>query len=111
MKINNIYQGNCIDVLNKKIKKKIVSLIFADPPYNLSGNGLQWKGNQTGGDWFMVNEQWDKMTEPEYVQFTMRWIGACHSVLKGNGAIYISCTYHNLAEVMIVQLMNFQFKN
>jgi DNA modification methylase len=42
--------------------KNLVDLIFADPPYNLSGNGLKWKGNKTGGDWYMVDEAWDKMT-------------------------------------------------
>ena len=56
MKINHIYFGNCIKVLNNKIKKNSIDLIFADPPYNLSGNALKWKGNKTGGDWFMINE-------------------------------------------------------
>jgi site-specific DNA-methyltransferase (adenine-specific) len=102
MKTNTIYTGDCIKILNEKIDEKSVELIFADPPYNLSGNGLKWEGNKTGGDWYMVNEEWDKMTAHEYMQFTRKWIGACHKVLKDNGSIYISCTYHNLAEVMIV---------
>jgi len=50
----------------------------------------------------MVNEEWDKMSALEYVQFTRKWISACHKVLKDNGSIYISCTYHNFAEIMIV---------
>jgi len=87
-------------------------LIFADPPYNLSGNGLKWEGNKTGGDWYMVNEKWDKMTAPEYMRFTRKWIGACHKVLRDNGSIYISCTYHNLAEVMIVlKQLDFKINN
>src|SRR3989338_1082215 len=57
----------------------------------------------------MVNEEWDKMTAPEYLQFTRKWIGACYEVLKGHGSIYISCTYHNIAEVMIV-LKQLDFK-
>lgn len=109
MKINTIYQDDCVKVLNEKINKKSVDLIFADPPYNLSGNGLKWKGNKTGGDWYMVNEEWDKMTDLEYMQFTKKWIGASHKALKDNGSIYISCTFHNLAEVMIA-LKQFNFK-
>lgn len=109
MKKNLIYSGDCIDILNNEIDKKSVDLIFADPPYNLSGNGLKWEGNKTGGDWYMVNEEWDKMTAPEYLQFTRKWIGACYEVLKGHGSIYISCTYHNIAEVMIV-LKQLDFK-
>lgn len=98
--------------MNEKIDERSVELIFADPPYNLSGNGLKWKGNKTGGDWYMMNEKWDKMTVPEYVQFTKEWIEACHRVLKSNGSIYISCTYHNFAEVMVVlKWLGFKINN
>lgn len=112
MKTNTIYTGDCIKILNEKIDEKSVELIFADPPYNLSGNGLKWQGNKTGGDWYMVNEKWDKMTAPEYLQFTRKWIGACHKVMRDNGSIYISCTYHNLTEVMIVlKQLDFKINN
>ena len=112
MKKNIICNGDCIEILNKKIDENSIDLIFADPPYNLSGNGLKWKGNKTGGDWYMVNEEWDKMTAPEYMQFTKKWIRACHHTLKDNGSIYICCTYHNIAEVMIVlKQLNFKINN
>ncbi|RLD60108.1 MAG: site-specific DNA-methyltransferase [Bacteroidetes bacterium] len=109
MKKNIIYCGDCIKILNNNVDDESVNLVFADPPYNLSGGGLKWKGNKTGGDWYMVNEEWDKMTESDYLKFTQNWITACHKVLKDNGSIYISCTYHNLAEVMIV-LKQLKFK-
>ena len=82
MKVNIIYQGDCIKVLNEKIDEKSVDLIFADPPYNLSGNDLKWEGNKTGGDWYMVNEEWDKMTAPEYMQFTRNGLNKTKSMLK-----------------------------
>lgn len=112
MKTNIIYNGDCINILNKKIDKESIDLIFADPPYNLSGNGLKWKGNKTGGDWYMVNEQWDKMTAPEYIKFTRKWLGACDRALKDKGSIYIACSYHNIAEVMIVlKQLDFKINN
>jgi site-specific DNA-methyltransferase (adenine-specific) len=112
MKKNMIYHGDCIELLNEKIGKKSIDLIFADPPYNLSGNKLKWEGNKTGGDWYMVNEVWDKMTAPEYIQFTRKWIGGCHRVLKDKGAIYIACSYHNIGEVMIVlKKLGFKINN
>jgi site-specific DNA-methyltransferase (adenine-specific)/modification methylase len=112
MKKDIIHQGDCIEILNKKIDKESVDLIFADPPYNLSGNGLKWKGNKTGGDWYMVNEEWDKMSTPEYMQFTRKWIGASHKALKNTGSIYIACSYHNIAEVMIVlKQLDFKINN
>ena len=100
MKINTIHNGDCIEILNKQVDLESIDLIFADPPYNLSGNGLKWSGNKTGGDWYMMNENWDKMTALEYLTFTRQWIGACSRVLKGNGSIYISCSYHNIGEIL-----------
>ena len=47
MKINNLYSDNCIKVLKETIKKNSIDLVFADPPYNLSGNALKWQGNKT----------------------------------------------------------------
>ncbi len=112
MKKNIIYNGDCIKILNAKINKDSIDLVFADPPYNLSGNGLKWKGNKTGGDWYMVNEKWDKMTAPEYMQFTRKWIGACYKILKDAGSIYIACSYHNIGEVIIVlKQLDFKINN
>lgn len=111
LKADYLYHGDCLKILSQ-FPEKCVQLVFADPPYNLSGNGLKWKGNKTGGDWFMVNEDWDKMSEPEYLKFTRNWIGGCKRVLKSNGSIYISCTYHNIAEVMMVlKQLDFDIKN
>jgi len=78
-----------------------VDLIFADPPYNLSGKALKWEGNTTGGDWYMVDTYWDKMTPEEYLGFTSAWVEQSARVLRPGGSIYCSCTYHNLGEVII----------
>lgn len=112
MKTNIIYKGDCIKIINSKVDEKSIDLIFADPPYNLSGNGLKWKGNKTGGDWYMVNEEWDKMTPPEYLKFTRQWLGACNKVLKNAGSIYIACSYHNISEViMVLKQLNYKINN
>lgn len=101
LEAGKLYCGDCIKVMSKWPTKSI-DLVFADPPYNLSGNGLKWQGNKTGGDWFMMNEKWDCMTEIEYAKFTEKWINGCKRILKDSGSIYISCTYHNIAEIMLV---------
>ena len=102
MKINNIYSGDCIQDLNKTITKNSINLVFADPPYNLSGKALKWQGNKTGGDWFMVNEKQDKMSEPDYFAFTEQWISGCHRVLKDNGSIYVCGTFHNYVRLVLL---------
>ena len=102
MKTNHIYQGNCIEVLNKNIKKNSIDLIYADPPYNLSGKKLNLEGNLTGGAFYKMNEDWDTFDYKGYLKFTEEWISASCKVLKDNGSIYISCTYHNIGEIIFL---------
>lgn len=100
-KLNKIHQGDCISILNEKIEENSINLIFADPPYNLSGNTLNLKNNTTGGAFYKVNEDWDTFHYNDYVEFTEKWLRACHRILTNNGSIYISCTQHNIGEVLI----------
>jgi len=112
--VNKIYQNDCISILNdsKKIPKESIQLVFADPPYNLSGNGLKSTGSKTGGDFSMVNEDWDKMEDSEFINFTNRWIASCKEVLKPNGSIFIACSYHNMGEsIMSLKFNGFEIKN
>jgi len=114
MQLNQIYNTDCIKTLKdtKKIAKESVQLIFADPPYNLSGNALKSTGSKTGGDFTMVNEDWDKMGEVEFINFTNEWVNACSDILKSNGSIFIACSYHNIGEsIMSLKLNGFEIKN
>ena len=82
MKINQIYKGDCVEVMSN-FPKESIDLIFSDPPYNLSGKGIKCKGSTTGGDWSMVNEDWDKMTDRDYFVFTKNWIKESESLTLG----------------------------
>ena len=107
-----LLSGDCVTLMNDEIAAESVDLVFADPPYNLSGKGLQWKGNTTGGDWYMVNSDWDRMSPEHYVEFTESWLSACKRVLKSSGAIYVCCTFHNLGEVLyILKKQEFRVNN
>ena len=112
MKVNVIHHGDCLELLPKKVEEKSVDLIFADPPYNLSGAALQWVGNTTGGDWYKVNEKWDAMPAADHLRFTQEWLVACDRVLKDKGSIYIASSYHNIAEVMgALKQMGYKINN
>ncbi|MDI1496078.1 MAG: DNA methylase [Cenarchaeum symbiont of Oopsacas minuta] len=99
MKIRHIYSGDCINVM-KKLPISSVDLIFSDPPYNLSGKNLSLIGNKTGGDYYKINEKWDKMTEKDYTVFTNSWIKHSYDLLKPSGSIYICCTLHNINNIL-----------
>ena len=54
IKYNQIYQGDCVEVIKKNIKANSIDLIYADPPYNLSGKSLNLINNTTGGAFYKM---------------------------------------------------------
>lgn len=81
----------------KKIDDKCIDMIFADPPYFLSGNGITCKS----GKMVSVNKgEWDKkLSIKEKHKFNKKWIHECYRVLKDNGTIWISGTLHNIYSI------------
>jgi len=112
MKINYIYKGDCIKILKEKIPNEIIDLVYADPPYNLSGKSLDLVNNKTGGPFYKMNEDWDVWDYEEYLKFSKKWLYETWRVLKPNGSLYVSCTYHNIAEIIfIAKKIGFKLNN
>lgn len=112
MDLNKIYQGDCIEIINKQIDESSINLIFADPPYNLSGNSLNLEKNQTGGAFYKVNEKWDTFNYEDYLFFTNSWLNSSKKILKDNGSLYISCNQHNIGEVLVeAKKLGFKLNN
>ncbi|MGC8979605.1 DNA-methyltransferase [Caldisericum sp.] len=112
MKINHIYLGDCIQIMAKEIPENIVDLVYADPPYNLSGKSLRLINNKTGGPFYKMNEEWDTWDYEDYLVFTENWIREVWRILKHTGSLYVSCTYHNIAEVIfIAKRIGFKLNN
>jgi site-specific DNA-methyltransferase (adenine-specific) len=88
-----LYLGDVIEVL-KKLPEESIDLIFADPPYNLSNDGFTCHAGRR----VSVNKgKWDKSRGVEEdFQFHYNWIEACKRVLKPNGTLWISGTYHSI---------------
>lgn len=88
-----IYLGDCLEVL-AGLPEASVDMIFADPPYNLSNGGY----TVHAGKRVSVHKgDWDKSAGVEIdFDFHYRWIEACRRVLKPDGTIWISGTYHSI---------------
>lgn len=91
-----LIQGDSLSVL-KKIEPKSVDMIFADPPYFLSGDGITC----SAGKMVSVKKgNWDEKIEiKEKHKFNKKWIRLCKEVLKDNGTIWISGTMHNIYSI------------
>ena len=81
----------------QKFEDKIFDMIFADPPYFLSDNGITC----SGGKMVSVNKgKWDKtLSVKEKHEFNKKWIKECYRVLKDDGTIWISGTLHNIYSI------------
>jgi site-specific DNA-methyltransferase (adenine-specific) len=92
----NLYHGDIFEVLNHFEDNKF-DLIFADPPYFLSNDGITCKS----GKMVSVNKgKWDKSKGfDEDINFTDSWLKACKRVLNTNGSIWISGTLHIIYKV------------
>ncbi len=88
-----IYLGDALKILSA-IPEESIDLIFADPPYNLSNDGFTCHA----GKRVSVNKgEWDKSKGiEEDFAFHYKWIEACKRVLKPNGTMWISGTYHSI---------------
>jgi len=91
-----IYQGDCLEIL-AAIPENCVDLIFADPPYFLSNDGITCHA----GRMVSVNKgEWDRSQGPDSNhQFNRRWLAACQRVLKPHGTIWVSGTAHIIHSV------------
>lgn len=93
-----LYLGDCIEIM-KSLRAESVDVVFADPPYFLSNNGLSINSGRV----VSVNKgEWDKKQNYSDVRsFTEKWINECFRLLKREGTIWISSTHHNIHNVQM----------
>ena len=113
-----IFQGDCLEIL-AAIPKACVDLIFADPPYFLSNNGITCHA----GRMVSVNKgDWDKLPGADLGlakaridkvhDFNHSWLAACQRVLKPDGSIWVSGTSHVIHSVgFAMQQLGFKLLN
>lgn len=90
-----LFKGDCFNILPKF--KGEFDLIFADPPYFLSNDGLSIQNGQI----VSVNKgEWDKgYGIDEIDKFNLEWLALAKDTLTDNGSVMISGTYHNIFSI------------
>ncbi len=104
-----IYQGDCLEIL-AAMPAECVDLIFADPPYFLSNDGITCHAGRR----VSVNKgPWDRSRGPDTNhEFNRAWLAACRRVLKPNGTIWVSGTSHVIHSVgFAMQQLGFKLLN
>ncbi|MEG1909358.1 MAG: DNA methyltransferase [Bacteroidales bacterium] len=95
-----LLQGDCVELL-KQFDFEF-DMIFADPPYFLSNDGISI---QSGKPVSVNKGEWDRSKGYDFVNdFNYAWLKECRNKLKSNGTIWISGTFHNIFS--IAQMLN-----
>lgn len=108
-----LYHADCIDMMEKLLKKHpdgLFDMVFADPPYFLSNNGMTCQN----GKMVSVNKgAWDKSKGvAENHAFNLNWLSLCQKLLKPNGTIWVSGTMHAIYSIgFAMQTLGFKMLN
>ena len=101
-----LYHGDSFKIL-KTIEPKSINMIFADPPYFLSNGGISC---QSGKQVINNKGKWDKPKTPEQkLIYNREWLRLCRELLKDDGTIWISGTFHNIYSIGVALEMVQQF--
>ena len=89
----DLYLGDAVEVMNQ-LPPGSVDMVFADPPYGLSNGGTTCHAGRR----VSVNKgDWDKSRGTGgALKFHQSWLEAAKRVLKENGTLWVSGTYHSI---------------
>lgn len=104
-----LYLGDCLEVM-RQLPAESFDFIFADPPYFLSNDGF----SVMSGKQVSVNKgEWDRArgVEVDY-EFHRSWLAEAQRLLKPNGTIAVSGTYHSIFQCgFAMQTLGFRILN
>uniref|UniRef100_UPI0039A7047A DNA-methyltransferase n=1 Tax=Ornithobacterium rhinotracheale TaxID=28251 RepID=UPI0039A7047A len=104
-----LYHTDSLELM-AQMPDECVDMIFADPPYMLSNDGFTCQN----GKMVSVNKgKWDKSQGFENdLLFHETWIAECKRILKPEGTIWISGTYHSIYQCgFLLQKLKFHLLN
>ena len=112
-KINyELIHGNCFEVMDElhESRGEFLDFIFADPPYFLSNGGITCQN----GKMVKVDKgDWDKSKGADLNhEFNVEWLQRCQKILKPNGTMMVSGTFHAIFSVgFAMQQLNMKLLN
>ncbi len=104
-----LYNADSLELL-ESMEAEQFDMIFADPPYFLSNDGVTCKN----GRMVSVNKgRWDRSQGVlENHEFNLRWLASCQRLLKPNGTIWVSGTQHVIYSIgFAMQSLDFKILN
>jgi site-specific DNA-methyltransferase (adenine-specific) len=104
-----LYLGDCLKIM-KTIPNNTFDMVFADPPYFLSNGSFTCQNGKMvsvkKGNWDMGQALQDNFN------FHYNWLKECKRLLKDNGTLWVSGTYHSIYQCgYALQLLEYHILN
>jgi site-specific DNA-methyltransferase (adenine-specific) len=92
-----LLRGDSLQILPRLPEYGSLALVFADPPYFLSNDGVTCRSGRMAP----VNKgAWDRLRSvPEMHAFNRRWLEICRDGLADDGSLWVSGTRHVIFSV------------
>jgi site-specific DNA-methyltransferase (adenine-specific) len=84
-----LYNEDCFERL-AKIPDNSIPLIISDPPY-----AVNLKNSHVSNE-----QEWDKFTSEEYVNFMTKWLNECYRVLTPEGTMWFFYGFTRIKEIL-----------
>lgn len=105
-----VYLADCVDLM-RLMPPQSVDVIFADPPYRLSGGGVTVKSGRLAP---VDKGEWDRSLgsfERDH-EFNVRWLREARRLLKPDGTIWVTGTHHIIHSLgFALQTLGFRLIN
>jgi site-specific DNA-methyltransferase (adenine-specific) len=104
-----LYQGNSLELLGD-MQDEQFDMIFADPPYFLSNDGVTCQN----GEMVSVNKgRWDRSEGMEANhEFNMTWLESAQDLLKQDASLWVSGTQHIIYSLgFALQMLDYKILN
>ncbi len=104
-----VYLADCVELM-RHMPTSCVDVIFADPPYRLSGGGVTVKSGRIAP---VDKGEWDRSRgfKADH-KFNVRWLKAARRVLKPDGTLWVSGTHHIIFSIgFALQSLDFKVIN
>ena len=85
MELNNVYCGDCYELL-RKVESDVIDAIYMDPPFFTQET--QTLSNKEGVE-YSFEDSWGNMSE--YIEYIKVRLQECKRVLKKTGSIFVHC--------------------
>ena len=96
IKINEIYNQNCIEGM-KSISKNKIDLVITDPPFAINFKAKKANYNRTSSK---VLSGYNEIKPEDYYDFTFAWMSEVFRILKDSGSMYVFSGWNNLKDIL-----------